>query len=150
MNGLGEFDIHVHVVVIAKEVREDGVHRKALKMRQSEKMRADIRLPVGREDNSFVLVVCEGCTEAFIPPAQLFPSAFSHGFILWRVFCIDQMWGVRCEAARNCPFAHVSPIAMRFNSSSAFFIKRCKREAINDRLPWFNHGGRSGGGWKLP
>ena len=47
MDGLGEVNVHVHVVVVAEEVREDGVDGKALEMRQAEEVGADIGLPVG-------------------------------------------------------------------------------------------------------
>ncbi len=47
MDGFGEVNIHVHVVMVAEEVREDGVDGKALKMRQAKEVGSDIGLPVG-------------------------------------------------------------------------------------------------------
>ena len=46
VNGLSEFNINVHVVVIAEEIWENGVDGKTFKFWQAEEMRANVGLPV--------------------------------------------------------------------------------------------------------
>ena len=120
MDGLCEFNIHIHVILIAKEVWKHGIDREPLKVWQTQEVGSNIGLPVRRkQNNGIVLNFSEGCTEALIPPAQLFPATFGNRFVLRGILCVDQMRWVRCDTTSdNLSFAHASPMPPRFNSSS--------------------------------
>ena len=44
---LGEFNVHVHVVVVAEQIGEDGVNGEPFEVVKAQKMGSDVGLPVG-------------------------------------------------------------------------------------------------------
>ena len=98
----GQFDIDVEVVVVTEQVGEDRVDGERLEVRQAEEVGADVRLPVRREDDDGVVVdVLQLARQPLISPAQGLPSAFREGLVLLRVIGVDEVRGMRGQAAED-------------------------------------------------